>query len=193
MSREKERSHAGRYLMALLAPIVVAGITQLTWPFFEQSPVALFLLAIMFCAWYGGLGPGLLSVLVSFLLADYFFVQPYFALWPPGRGDLMYLGILATVGSFISVLSELMHRARHRAESSLESTKRSEDQFRTMANSIPQLAWMAHGDGFIFWYNRRWHEYTGTTPEQMEGWGWQNVHDPGVLPKVMEKWRGAIA
>lgn len=127
----------------------------------------------MFCAWYGGLGPGLLSVLVSFLLADYFFVQPYFALWPPGRGDLMYLAILATVGAFISVLSELMHRARRRAESSLESTKRSEEQFRTMANSIPQLAWMAHADGFIFWYNQRWHEYTGTTPEQMEGWGWQ--------------------
>lgn len=193
MDREKERSHAGRYLTALLTPMVVAGVTQLTWPFFEQSPVTLFLLAIMFCAWYGGLGPGLLSVLVSFLLADYFFVQPYFALWPPGRGDLMYLAILATVGSFISALSELMHRARRRAESSLESTKRSEDQFRTMANSIPQLAWMAHADGFIFWYNQRWHEYTGTTPEQMEGWGWQSVHDPNVLPKVLERWRGAIA
>ena len=62
--------------------------------------------------------------------------------------------------------------------------RESEDQFRTMANSIPQLAWMAHADGYIFWYNRRWHDYTGTTTEQMVGWGWQSVHHPEVLPKV---------
>ena len=56
-----------------------------------------------------------------------------------------------------------------------------------MAESIPQLAWMARPDGHIYWYNRRWHEYTGTTPEQMEGWGWQEVHDPEVLPRC---WSG---
>ena len=69
----------------------------------------------------------------------------------------------------------------------------SEVRFRTMANSIPQLAWIAHADGFIYWYNERWCQYTGTTPEQMEGWGWQSVHDPEMLPKVMEKWVRAIA
>src|SRR5258706_20024 len=74
-----------------------------------------------------------------------------------------------------------------------EKLRESEDQFRTMANSIPQLAWMAHADGFIFWYNQRWHDYTGKTSEQMEGWGWQSVHDPDVLPKVLEGWRAAIA
>jgi PAS domain S-box-containing protein len=68
-----------------------------------------------------------------------------------------------------------------------------DEQFQTMADSIPQLAWIAHADGFIFWYNRRWHDYTGTTPEQMEGWGWQSVHDPVVLPLVMERWQEAIA
>jgi len=42
----------------------------------------------------------------------------------------------------------------------------SELQFRTMVNSIPQLAWMAHPDGYIHWYNHRWYEYTGTTPKR---------------------------
>ncbi|MEO8379373.1 MAG: PAS domain S-box protein [Acidobacteriota bacterium] len=81
-------------------------------------------------------------------------------------------------------------QARKLAE---EALRESEEQFRTMANSIPQLAWMAHGDGAIFWYNRRWFDYTGTTPEAMEGWGWQSVHDPETLPKVLEGWRGAIS
>jgi len=68
-----------------------------------------------------------------------------------------------------------------------------EQQFRTLADSMAQLAWMAHPDGYIFWYNRRWYEYTGTTPEQMQGWGWQSVHDPAELPRVLEGWRAAIS
>jgi PAS domain S-box-containing protein len=69
----------------------------------------------------------------------------------------------------------------------------SEERFRTMVNSIPQLAWITHADGFIYWYNQRWYDYTGTSPEQMEGSGWQSVHDPHVLPHVMAEWAGAIA
>ncbi|MEO6568721.1 MAG: PAS domain S-box protein, partial [Opitutaceae bacterium] len=69
----------------------------------------------------------------------------------------------------------------------------SEERFRTMANSISQLAWIAQPDGFITWYNERWYDYTGTTPEQMEGWGWQSVHDPEALPRVLVQWRESIA
>ena len=79
---------------------------------------------------------------------------------------------------------------RKQAEAAL---RESEERFRTMANSIPQLAWIARADGFIHWYNQRWYDYTGATPEQMEGWGWQSVHDPKVLPTVLENWKGAIA
>ncbi len=68
----------------------------------------------------------------------------------------------------------------------------SEERFRTMADSMPQLAWIAGADGYILWYNQRWFSYTGTTPQQMEGWGWKSVHDPLVLPEVMTKWQAAI-
>ena len=79
---------------------------------------------------------------------------------------------------------------RKRAE---EALKDSEERFRTMANAIPQLAWTARSDGYIYWYNQRWYDYTGTTPEDMEGWGWQSVHDPKVLPEVLEQWKASIA
>ena len=80
--------------------------------------------------------------------------------------------------------------ARKQAEQALRD---SEAQFRTLANAIPQLCWIANADGWIFWYNQRWYEYTGTTPEQMEGWGWQSVHDPEALPRVLERWEASIA
>jgi PAS domain S-box-containing protein len=73
-----------------------------------------------------------------------------------------------------------------------EALRESEEKLRLLADTIPQLAWMARPDGYIFWFNRRWYEYTGTTPEQVEGWGWQSVHDPNVLPKVLERWKESI-
>jgi PAS domain S-box-containing protein len=79
---------------------------------------------------------------------------------------------------------------RKHAEAAL---RESEERFRTMANAMQQLAWMAKPDGYIFWYNQRWYDYTGTTPEQMEGWGWQSVHDPVLLPKIVEQWKASIA
>ena len=54
-----------------------------------------------------------------------------------------------------------------------DAARESEERFRTLADNISQLAWMTHGDGWIFWYNSRWYEYTGTTLEQMQGWGWR--------------------
>ena len=53
---------------------------------------------------------------------------------------------------------------------------------------LPALAWTALPDGRIDYYNRRWYEYTGTTWEQMQGWGWREVHDPAVLPRVEARW-----
>lgn len=65
--------------------------------------------------------------------------------------------------------------------------------FAALAENLPQLAWMATPEGWIYWYNQRWYRYTGTTPEQMVGWGWQSVHDPAVLPRVVERWKEAVA
>ena len=75
----------------------------------------------------------------------------------------------------------------------MTAMKESEKRFRVMANAMPQLAWIPRADGHIFWYNQRWHEYTGTTPEEMEGWAWQSVHDPETLPEVLEIWKASIS
>ena len=66
------------------------------------------------------------------------------------------------------------------------------DDFRLIAENLPVPCWIARGDGYIYWYNQRWHDYCGTTPEAMEGWGWQSVHDPDQLPLVMESWTRSI-
>ena len=78
---------------------------------------------------------------------------------------------------------------RVRAEQEL---RESEEKFRTLADNISQLAWMTDADGWIFWYNERWFEYTGTTLEEMQGWGWQAVHHPAEVGRVTEKFKQAV-
>jgi len=88
-------------------------------------------------------------------------------------------------------LAEAAERAeRRRAEAAL---KDSEANFETLVHAMPQLCWRADADGYINWYNQRWYDYTGTTPAEVEGWGWESVHDPRILPEVKERWSRSIA
>ncbi|HEY1228557.1 MAG TPA: PAS domain S-box protein, partial [Ramlibacter sp.] len=64
--------------------------------------------------------------------------------------------------------------------------------FESLADNIAQLAWMTDASGYITWYNRRWFDYTGTSLEQMKGWGWQWVHHPDHVARVMAKYRRHI-
>jgi PAS domain S-box-containing protein len=65
----------------------------------------------------------------------------------------------------------------------------SEELFRTLADNISQLAWMADSNGWIFWFNRRWYEFTGTTFDEMQGWGWTSVHHPEQVDRVVERFK----
>jgi PAS domain S-box-containing protein len=67
-----------------------------------------------------------------------------------------------------------------------------EAQFRLFADTIPVLAWYAEPDGNIPWYNQRWFEFTGTTLESQAGRGWQAVHDPADLDRIVAGWQAAL-
>lgn len=53
--------------------------------------------------------------------------------------------------------------ARQRAE---EELRAEEARFRTLANAIPQLAWMSDSRASRHWVNQRWLDYTGASPEE---------------------------
>ncbi|GAB4467312.1 MAG: hypothetical protein OHK0029_39180 [Armatimonadaceae bacterium] len=68
-----------------------------------------------------------------------------------------------------------------------EQLRDSEARFRTLADNIAQFAWMADASGWLFWYNQRWFDYTGTTLEEMQGWGWRKVHHPDHVDRVVNR------
>ena len=69
---------------------------------------------------------------------------------------------------------------------------RSREDFAALADNIAQLAWMADATGHIFWYNQQWYDYTGTTREAMQGWGWMQVHDPALVTGINQRYLAAI-
>ena len=79
---------------------------------------------------------------------------------------------------------------RQRGEDALRA---GEERFRMMANLMPQLAWIGRADGYIEWYNDRFHHYTGTTPAQVAGGGWPIMHDPEGLSAILAEWSVGIA
>lgn len=70
--------------------------------------------------------------------------------------------------------------------------RKAASEFRALADNIHQFAWMTDATGWIYWYNQRWFDYTGTTLEEMQGWGWQKVHHPDHVERVVEKFSRAI-
>jgi len=78
---------------------------------------------------------------------------------------------------------------RKRAEAALQASER---QFHTLADSIPQLVWMAETGGRIFWFNSRWHEYTGMPIGETNSHDWQAILAPASLQEARQRWARAL-
>ncbi len=190
-----KKSTAARYTFAVLTAVLALLLRQALSPLIgAHYPYFTVWAAVVFSAWYCGLGPSIVTTLISALGVWYWFLPPLhsFRLQDPKTqiSGLVGFGVLS---GFIIALGEANRRSRHKKRSVEDAIREKESEFHLLADSIPALCWMALGDGHIFWYNARWYEYTGTTPEQMEGWGWQSVHNPEILPSVLERWKASLA
>jgi PAS domain S-box-containing protein len=70
----------------------------------------------------------------------------------------------------------------------IDDLKKAESKLRQVIDTIPALAWCNLPDGPNEFLNRGWHEYTGLSPEESHGWGWQVAFHPDDLPPLMDKW-----
>jgi PAS domain S-box-containing protein len=122
------------------------------------------------------------------------FAQEYRTIYPDGtirwvlsqgRG---YCNISGQRDRILGTVMDITERKQSEA-----ALREGEERFRTLADGMSQFAWMADATGSIFWYNRRWFDYTGTTLSQMQGWGWQQVHHPEHVERVVAHFRQSLA
>lgn len=66
------------------------------------------------------------------------------------------------------------------------------EEFKLIANSMPQHVWNANADGELDYFNDVWFDYSGTTFEDNVGNGWiKYVHHEDV-PRTIETWMMAL-
>lgn len=90
-------------------------------------------------------------------------------------------------GRFITIVRDITERKR--AEDAL---RQSEQRYRELADTMPQVVWQARADGAVEYLNRRWFEYTGRSPEEPWELSWRAVLHPDDEPRYTEVWSRAI-
>jgi PAS domain S-box-containing protein len=97
--------------------------------------------------------------------------------------------------TLVSVVQTAMRgrRRQYEARERLDELRSAEERFRTLAENIPTLCWMASPDGHVFWFNSRWYEYTGAEVGAHDGWAWTEAVAPEAVARVTERWRRRLA
>lgn len=105
------------YGLAVVCVIVALLVRLGLAPIFgERSPLLLFLIGVTVAAWYGGVGPGLLAMILGLLLADYYFISPLFALGPANQQQFVQFALFVAEGIAISLLASRLKTALYRLE-----------------------------------------------------------------------------
>ena len=107
----------------------------------------------------------------------------------PSETDLQLIEGAGNI-AVIAIEGERSHTALQQA---YQKIKQSEARLRRIIDTIPTLAWCSLPDGTGEFWNRRWHDYTGLSPEAVRGWGWQDAIHSEDLKEITDKWLGFLA
>ncbi len=113
-----------RYWVAFATVASAIGARLLLDPVLgTQIPFPTVLLAVLATAWYGGVRPALVAVILGAVGADFFLMSPRGSFPLPGLDQRVGLALFVTTGIAISLLAGMMHTARQRAESNAEAVR----------------------------------------------------------------------
>jgi len=209
---------SGRLMEYAVRPLATAGFfvliaffwTLLLQRIFPYPFVFLFFGAVMGSAWFGGTIAGILSVVLSTLTIDYFFVPPIFS-WSVDSTSESYFVAFIVCAAAVSWVSSakkrtetsireardlLEERVRERTaeleQSNLEIQER-ERRLRIITEAIPQQIWSAGADGRIDYCNHHLLAYVGAPIEEMGGENFLRVIHPEDREAFQQSWKHAVS
>jgi PAS domain S-box-containing protein len=183
-TRERVIRYAIAVALAVLA-LVIRGVLPIEE---GRVPYVVAFSAIIASAWFGGRGPGLLSIAVSALGVAYFFIPPVRSL---GIAEGHRLGHLLFIVTAV-VMVELT-ASRRIVQRSL---RESEERFRLMAENLGEVLWI---------HSLRPETVLYVSPSFQRVWGhvpshlvanprlWLESIHPEDRPRVDQAWSGLIA
>jgi len=72
-----------------------------------------------------------------------------------------------------------------------EQLRRSERQFRQLADAMPQIVWSAEPGGVVDYMNQQWTNFTGL-PDALGNTGWSHVLHPDETQTATEQWAASV-
>jgi PAS domain S-box-containing protein len=199
--------------------VVLAAVFQTVLPpaIRPQASSLLFVLAILLSARYGGTSAGLLATALGAIGTLGFRGAPGSHAWPPAPGSWIVFGVFVVAGGIattVCAMDRAANRERDSGAAGAPSTPPSpphshrdgddnrlgveqairdrEEQFRTLAEAMPQFVWATRPDGGLTYVNRQWTEFTGLTLEETRGEGWHGTIHPEDLPHIIQAGTEAI-
>jgi PAS domain S-box-containing protein len=207
-----------RYAVAVLAVAAAAVVGLLLDRFLQTAPtVSLFLCAVLFAAWFGGAGPGLLATGLSILTFDYYFIPPADSFVAQAAPRLVLFAMTALFVVWVSVAQRRTAESLRRARDDLRATvqelenlnkslqaenaerkkaeqsiRQAERELQVTIDTIPALAARYRRDGSLDFVNRTWRTYTGLSQDSLHGQRWGVAIHPDDFPLVEAAWRAHL-
>ena len=148
-NRELQRIHSPllRYIFALVSVAAALGISFAAQHYgFRDIELPVLTVAIALTTWYAGAGPSLLTVLLSSVCFDYFFIEPLYSLEVSTR-DLPYFLIFIVWAGVVASFSEVRRRiedslrlARDNLQLEVEQRRLREDEIRQLNRELGRRA-----------------------------------------------------
>ncbi|WP_262298302.1 PAS domain-containing sensor histidine kinase [Microvirga sesbaniae] len=95
------------------------------------------------------------------------------------------------VGGVLCTVHETTHEVTTRAalEAEKDRLRKSEAEFRTIADAAPALVWVCSASGNNIFMNESWYKFTGQTPNEAQGTGWSKALHPEDAALIMLHWQ----
>jgi PAS domain S-box-containing protein len=155
-SRYRARPWALRYGVAIIAASAAFLLRMALTPLIGLTELAfaVALPAVLVAAWFGGLGPGLVCVLVSGLASAYYFTDPVGLFLVNNQTDQISFVIFLVLGSGIVLLGDSQRRAVGRALNAESAERMERQRFETTLKSIGDAVIATDAKGRVTFVNR---------------------------------------
>jgi PAS domain S-box-containing protein len=128
----------------------------------EGAGFAVFFVAVVIAAWFGGLGPSLVALTLSLVASAWFFDAPPADAPEPAARVLFGISAFFFVGVATALLSESMRSAQRRAEAQADEAIRQREQMRTTIACIGDAVIVSDRQGRLTMMN--------SVAESLTGW-----------------------
>lgn len=201
MVRPIPRSPVLSYSAAVVTVVIALLLTLTFKTILDSTPFLFFFVAITGMTWYGGMGPGLVTTVLSVLALDYFVLVPLQSLTVLSPTHLVRMGLFVGVTLAIAKLNNQLHQTKRQLEISLNQLKQSEERYRRIVESASEGIWILDEAGRTRYVNQRMAQLLGCSAESMLDrpffdWfdqgsrhqGYQTLTQP--YPGYSEQWDG---